>query len=453
MKTGDIVGRWLAAAVAWIVLVSATVEARDKGADDASQLVREAVRADLNGQSEEHDSILGLALQRTPECDLARWYSGQIKIDGRWVDLDDVPLDAKAERVINEYRRLRDLHANSPAGHLLLARYCRVAEASAIVEARLLTGSSWFTCCTARYLRALDSLASCRPESLYHVSVINFERGLIRYLNLEPGLEKAATTLSRHLQPLRARRPLYARAALLLATVYYKLGKVDAGDALLVEAEECLKGLKAGLRRRIEATLESVKTLSLLMHGDTMGALESAKREAELELETGDIMNYAVAMVHVAVLQYLAGLWSDLASTIEGVREAVGLVEERQARIILDLLLTVEVPFLVAKGRVKEAREKLAQALSWGRSVLEEGHLLGEALVLLAEGDKEEASRKARKFLEKARDALPGEREVAALVAGETVELKKLNKLPPGLKTLANVVLNHLKGRGKGEPQ
>jgi DNA-binding Lrp family transcriptional regulator len=329
----------------------------------------------------------------------------------------------------------------------VLARYCRVAEAASIAEARLLEGSSWFTCCATRYMAALDSLAACRIESLYHASLINFERALIRYLNLEPDLEKAAATLSRHLPPLRARRPLYARAALLLATVYYKLGRTGEGDALLAEAVEYMKGLKASVRRLVEATLESTRTLSRLMRGDTLGALESAKREAELELESGDITNYAIAVVHVAVLQYIAGLWGELAESIKRAREAAGLVGGEQAHIILDRLLTVEVPFLLVQGRTREARERLAQTLSRGQPTLEEGHLLEEALVLLAEGAREESSRKAREFLEEARDPLPGERVVATLIAGAHVKPEELEKLPPGPRALADAVLNYLESR------
>lgn len=119
--------RWLAA-VGPIILFSCVSfhpgETRGDNLDDAEHLVQEAVRADLAGQSEQRDAVLARAVGAAPDCALARWHSGQIRMNGQWLSLDDTRLDARAERVINEYRQLRDLHANSPKGHLLLARFC-----------------------------------------------------------------------------------------------------------------------------------------------------------------------------------------------------------------------------------------------------------------------------------------------------------------------------------------
>jgi hypothetical protein len=92
--------------------------------DDAEHLVQEAVRADLAGQREQRDAVLARAVEAAPDCALARWQSGQICIGEQWLSLEDAQPDARAEKVINEYRQLRDVHANSPKGHLLLARFC-----------------------------------------------------------------------------------------------------------------------------------------------------------------------------------------------------------------------------------------------------------------------------------------------------------------------------------------
>jgi hypothetical protein len=128
MNTGIVALRWsvkrsLSVLIGCAILGSG--HARGDGPDDAGRLVREAVHADLGGQREQRDAALARAVQIAPDFALARWHSGQIRVDDLWVDLGDAQRGAQAEGVIAEYSRLRNLHANSPRGHRSLAHFCQ----------------------------------------------------------------------------------------------------------------------------------------------------------------------------------------------------------------------------------------------------------------------------------------------------------------------------------------
>ena len=112
----------LSVAVIWIWA------APDACADDqtgARGLVREAIEADMRGQRDQRNEALSRATQIAPDYALVHWHSGEIQAGGRWMDLDNAQLLADPGGRIAQYRQLRDTHATTLQGHLLLARYCR----------------------------------------------------------------------------------------------------------------------------------------------------------------------------------------------------------------------------------------------------------------------------------------------------------------------------------------
>ncbi len=92
--------------------------------DKAIELVHEAVQADLDGRLEERDSAIARAIAAAPNCPLARWHNGQVLCGDQWIDLNTLQAENKSQGWIDRYRQLRDEHANSLQGHLMLARFC-----------------------------------------------------------------------------------------------------------------------------------------------------------------------------------------------------------------------------------------------------------------------------------------------------------------------------------------
>ena len=91
----------------------------------ASQLVEQALNAELSGDINGRRALLDHARKVNPDDSRARWQSGQIHFDGQWRDVDEVSKLVNQDRRWQEYRRWRSLMTNTVEDHLELAQWCR----------------------------------------------------------------------------------------------------------------------------------------------------------------------------------------------------------------------------------------------------------------------------------------------------------------------------------------
>jgi len=94
-------------------------------ATSAEQLVADALRAEVDGNSARRRVQLSAAIDAAPDYEPARWHSGQVRTNGEWLPVDKAQQVAAADPKRAEYQRLRAAGGNSLAGQLALARWCR----------------------------------------------------------------------------------------------------------------------------------------------------------------------------------------------------------------------------------------------------------------------------------------------------------------------------------------
>ncbi len=90
-----------------------------------ADLVRAALKSELEGPSELRASLLGQALARDPNFAPARWQSGFVRWDDEWLKVDDVPRRARDNEQLAAYRKLRNALVDTADNHRELATWCR----------------------------------------------------------------------------------------------------------------------------------------------------------------------------------------------------------------------------------------------------------------------------------------------------------------------------------------
>jgi hypothetical protein len=91
----------------------------------AHELVGNALFGELAGDNEVRDAYLRDALKRDPASTAARWHSGQVSVDGRWLSIDDAVERSDDKELLHEYRNRRLPLDGSPNAHLALADWCK----------------------------------------------------------------------------------------------------------------------------------------------------------------------------------------------------------------------------------------------------------------------------------------------------------------------------------------
>jgi hypothetical protein len=94
-------------------------------APSAEQLVADALRAEIDGNSAKRRVLLSVAIDAQPEFAPARWQSGQVMVDGRWKTVPESQAAAATNPARAQYKSLRSAAPASPGAHLELARWCR----------------------------------------------------------------------------------------------------------------------------------------------------------------------------------------------------------------------------------------------------------------------------------------------------------------------------------------
>jgi hypothetical protein len=75
--------------------------------------VREALAAELAGDEASRDELLAQGLSADPDCHSARWQSGYVSIDGKWMTTDETAAKFSSDHDLADYRRRREQAASA----------------------------------------------------------------------------------------------------------------------------------------------------------------------------------------------------------------------------------------------------------------------------------------------------------------------------------------------------
>ncbi len=130
MKTrvwGVVFGASLLVSANALVSQEVTTEA-DSGGEVSTlalDLVREALQAEVEGNSTRRAAWLEEALRVDPNCASARWQAGFVRVDDQWLSVAQAQGKFGADPQLAEYRQVRESLEESPQKELLLARWCQ----------------------------------------------------------------------------------------------------------------------------------------------------------------------------------------------------------------------------------------------------------------------------------------------------------------------------------------
>ncbi|MCU0959173.1 MAG: HINT domain-containing protein [Pirellulaceae bacterium] len=108
-----------------VVCLAIECTGADEPEGDAGALVQAALEAEAAGDALRRQALLSEALAKDPDCAAARWHAGFVRIDNRWLTLDQVHDHFLADPRIAAYGRLRDQLQVDPRRDVLLARWCQ----------------------------------------------------------------------------------------------------------------------------------------------------------------------------------------------------------------------------------------------------------------------------------------------------------------------------------------
>jgi len=329
----------------------------------------------------------------------------------------------------------------------LLAEECQTGLASRIISDRLEKGYGWMTCCIDSYSNVLEKLRLCRSQNVFDRAVINVEYALIKKASIENDLRSAIGIIGKHLPALKPNPILYSRICALYSSFLMKTGKIIQGIEWLNEAKRVYKLVPKRLAKHVESTIMATETLRYYIEGDLEKALEAALREAEIELERGDIRNYLVANVHVAVIQVYKGEFREALENVREIMENLDLFEEDFKNIMIDNLSGVHVWSLIGMGSYLEAEAVVKGYLSNpGIVKLRSSLVIARALLEYRRGDYEEVARVLEDNKRTIEEESMGDEYVIYEFLRDTVihgrkAKDKLEKLSPGMKTIMEAIL------------
>jgi len=101
---------------------SAATKAKRRAA--AEDLVKEALHREIYGAHDDRAELLESALKQLPDHPPAKWHSGYVRHQNRWVKADDIPKLLEDDRRLELYRQRRDKCPETVGGHLALADWC-----------------------------------------------------------------------------------------------------------------------------------------------------------------------------------------------------------------------------------------------------------------------------------------------------------------------------------------
>jgi len=327
-------------------------------------------------------------------------------------------------------------------GLLLMADNCLIKDAIPIIEKRLLHGSSWITCCFSLYHSVLEKLQQCEDLTTQQKSLLTIEKTLVEITTNEIDLRKGVDIIKKHLVSLRANKFLYTRVAALLAGMLMKIGNLDEGRKLLEESKSLFQRLPPELKREIEPTILGSDTILAFYENDMERALDNSVREAQLELEKDDFGNYAVALVHIGVIQAYMGKINDLKKTLKEIEEVSDLLSGDLRDTIKAQASPLSIFTSLLEGDLEAAKSKLEEAKRNKFSNTIKGNLVWEEAVLdYLMGDTESAREKAKQIIEGNRGGNANEELVLMkAILGNKLRKDEVEKLPQGIRLLYQLI-------------
>ena len=94
----------------------------------AAEYVSQALQAETEGKNARREARLQDALEAAPDDPAARWHSGYIWADHRWVKFDEVSAVATQNQRLAAYRRMREKCRETIEDQLALAAWCKNAK-------------------------------------------------------------------------------------------------------------------------------------------------------------------------------------------------------------------------------------------------------------------------------------------------------------------------------------
>jgi hypothetical protein len=127
-KTLTFMIAWLPAALVASQGHTVDIDAGGGRSHRADNLARKGVHLGLQGDTTKRAITLRLALRVDPDCELARWHMGQLRVADQWLTIDEAEQTLAQDPQRQEYRRLRDVALDDPERELALARWCHGCE-------------------------------------------------------------------------------------------------------------------------------------------------------------------------------------------------------------------------------------------------------------------------------------------------------------------------------------
>lgn len=93
---------------------------------EAKEFVSQALQAEIEGKNSHRQGRLDAALEAAPEYPPARWHSGYVWAENRWMKFDDRSAAGKNPR-LEVYLSKRDKYRNTVNDQLALAKWCKTA--------------------------------------------------------------------------------------------------------------------------------------------------------------------------------------------------------------------------------------------------------------------------------------------------------------------------------------
>ena len=105
-------------------LVAGTVVTRAADSQ-ATRLARQAIHAGLQGDHERRQQLLDSAVRHDPNCKLAHWQRGEIRLGDRWLAVQRYERAMASDEQLREYRSHRAAVRKGHKPELFLAGWCR----------------------------------------------------------------------------------------------------------------------------------------------------------------------------------------------------------------------------------------------------------------------------------------------------------------------------------------
>jgi hypothetical protein len=296
-------------------------------------LVRGALESELLGPSEVRSELLKQALARDPDYAPARWQSGFVRWDGKWLTPSEVASRTAHDPLLAEYRKRRDAMVDKADDHRELAAWCH--KNKLFEQARL------------HWLKVLE-FEPTDQQALSGLGVQWYEGRLLTAAQIEQG-KKAAVELRRANKAWQARANKW-RAAIdhgpagQRETALAELKKVS--DVSALPALEAAFGIGRQTQKALELNHLLMQTVGRIPGAEsTRVLLRRALTADSEEVRAAAADELKKRPMHAYVPQLIAALPGSLSTRFQisilpngaVVHEHQVLIEGREANISLRL--------------------------------------------------------------------------------------------------------------------